>query len=189
MASNAVKGAGWSRSPWRLVVWAIPACILALPLIAMRFTSEVDWDARDFIIIGIILFIAFGTFDLAAKKTDDKAYRAGVAVAILSSFLLIWVNLAVGFLGDEGNPANLMFLGVLAVAIVGSFVARFRPAGMNKSMLAAAVTQSLVGVVGFTAGFASPGAAGIYEVVLGTGMFGALWLFSAWLFWNAADPA
>jgi len=35
-------------------------------------------------------------------------------------------------------------------------------------------------------GWASPGSEGVYEVVLGTGLFTPLWLLSAWLFRKAA---
>jgi hypothetical protein len=45
----------------------------------------------------------------------------------VAAFILIWMNLAVGIIGSEDNPANLMYGGVLAVAIVGAFMVRFRP--------------------------------------------------------------
>jgi len=105
---------------------------------------------------------------------------------VAAAFLLVWVNLAVGFLGDEGNPANLMFLGVIAIAIFGAIVARARAAGMSNAMLIAAGAQVLAGATGLATGWASPGSEGIYEVVLGTGLFTPMWLLSAWLFRKAA---
>jgi hypothetical protein len=36
-------------------MWGSAAFLLLLPAIAMRFTSQVDWDGRDFITIGIAL--------------------------------------------------------------------------------------------------------------------------------------
>jgi hypothetical protein len=48
------------------------------------------------------------------------------------------------------------------------------------------VAQVLAGAIGLAAGWASPGADGPYEVAMGTGLFGALWLFAAALFRKAA---
>jgi hypothetical protein len=107
---------------------------------------------------------------------------------VLAGFGLVWVNLAVGFLGDEGNPANLMFLAVLGVAVGGAVLSRARPAAMARTMLAAAAAQVLVAGVGYAAGWASPGGQGVFEVVMGSTLFGGLWLLAAALFgWAARD--
>ncbi|MDH3469138.1 MAG: hypothetical protein OES26_25195, partial [Gammaproteobacteria bacterium] len=98
------------------------ALILLLPLIAMRFTDEVVWDLADFAVAGVLLLGAGLTFELIARKAGSFAYRAAVAIAVAAALLLIWVNLAVGIIGNEGNPANLMYLGVLAVGIAGAVV-------------------------------------------------------------------
>jgi len=159
--------------------------LLLLPLAAMQFTQEVAWGAPDFIVLGSMLAAACLTVELAAWATGNSAYRAAVGVAVAAAFLLIWVNLAVGFLGSEDNDANLIFGGVLAVAIAGAIVARFQAAGMAKAMSAAAA-QILVGIVALAAGWASAGPDGLYEVGIGSGFFAALWLLSAWLFQRAA---
>ena len=38
--------------------------------------------------------------------TGNSAYRAAVGVAIAAAFILVWMNLAVGIIGSEDNPAN-----------------------------------------------------------------------------------
>ena len=43
------------------------------------------------------------------------------------------------------------------------------------------VAQTLAGIIGLAAGFASPGYGGVYEVVMGTSLFGGLWLLAAWI--------
>lgn len=173
-------------NPWRIAGWGGLAFLLLLPAIAMQFTSEVDWDETDFIIIGIMLGLAGLGVEGAVRSSDHVAYRAGAVVAVGSIFLLTWVNLAVGFLGDEDNPANLMFAAVVGVAIIGSIFARFRPAGMAVAMTATMGTQILAGAVGLIAGLGSPGWQGIYEAVMGTGLFSALWFLAASLFRTAA---
>ena len=129
--------------------------------------------------------------DLAAGARGDAAWSVagGVAVAAGAAILLVLVNQAVGFLGSEDNPATVVFLAVIATAIVGMLVARGRPGCMAKAMVATAIAQLVVGVGALAAGLGAPGWKGLYEVVLGTTGFGLLWLFAAWLFRRAARSA
>lgn len=169
--------------PWRIAGWSIPPLLLLVPLIA-----GLPWTAFDFVLAGAVLGSAGFAFELAVRASSGSfAYRAGAGVAVATAVLLLWANGAVGFLGDENNPSNLMFLGVIAVAVVGSVLASFRPAGTARAMLATAVAQLLAGVVGLGAGFSSPGRAGLYEAAMGTIVFAALWLVSAALFRKAAS--
>jgi hypothetical protein len=186
MAANANYGGGRILNLLRLAGWGTVAVLLLAPLIAMRFTEDVVWTGSDFAAAAIMLGSAGLAMELAVRKSDNLAYRVGAGLAIAAAFGLVWVNLAVGFLGDEGNLANLMFLGVLAVALVGSAIGRFEPGAMARAMFATAAAQVLVGVIGLTAGLASPGTDGLYEVVMGTSLFTILWLVSAFLFRRAA---
>ena len=179
-------GGRWRVSSWRIAPWVIAALILLLPLVAMQFTDEVDWDETDFIVMGAMLFGACGTYELATRMTGNAAYRAAVGVAVVAAFILIWMNLAVGIIGSEDNPANLMYGGVLAVAILGGLVVRFQPRGMARALAATALAQAAVGVIAVIAGWGSTGANWPRPVVVLTGFFAALWLASAWLFRKAA---
>ena len=184
IAAELTDGRIWN---WlRIAGWGGAAVIMLLPLVAMRVTSEVDWSFSDFVVMGALLGGCGLVLELATRKSDSLAYKLGVSMAVAASFLLVWVNGAVGFLGNEGNPANLMFLGVIAVAVIGSLLARSRPPAMARAMVAAAAAQVAAGVTGLAAGWASPGSDGIYEVVVGTSLFTGLWLASAWLFRKAA---
>ena len=57
-------------------------------------------------------------------------YRAASVVAGGAALLLLWGMGAIGIIGIEGDPGDLMYLGVLAVPISGAIVARFRADGM-----------------------------------------------------------
>jgi hypothetical protein len=166
--------------------WIIAAVLLLLPLAAMQFTDEMDWDETDFIVMGAMLFGACGTYELAARVTGNIAYRAAVGVAVVAAFVLIWMNLAVGIIGSEDNPANLMYAGVLAVALIGSLMARFRPHGMALTLATTAFAQTLAGAIALMAGWGSTGENWPQVIVVLTAFFTALWLLSAWLFWRAA---
>lgn len=175
-------GTGMGNMPWRLVGWGFLAALLALPAVAMRFTAEVQWTASDFLFMGLLLAIAGGVVEFAAWLSKDAFYRAGAVIGVLAGFLLIWVNLAVGILGGEGNPYNLLFALVLAAAMLGALITGFRAPGMAHAMTAAAAVQLLIGLAALTLPLGSPGPAGTYEAVLGIALFTPLWLLAAALF-------
>jgi hypothetical protein len=186
MAAGTTTGSGQRERFWRMAPAALAAVVLLLPLVAMQFTSEVAWDEADFAVAGAMLFAACGTYESAARVTRSVAYRIAAGIAVLTVVILAWLNLAVGIIGSEDNPANLMFGGVLAVGIVGAFIARMQPHGMARALAATALAQATVGVVALIAGFGPVGANGPWPLVVLTGVFAALWLASAWLFRKAA---
>lgn len=179
MAGNTENAGGQRRNRWRVALWSSAALLLLLPLLAMQFTGEVNWTAFDFLVFGTMLAIACGSYELAARTTANTAYRAAVGVAVIAAFFLVWSNLAVGLIGTERNPANLMYGGVLAVGIIGAITARFRARGMARALIAMALAQALVAAVVLVAGWG-------YEALVLTGIFGMPWLLSAWLFRKAA---
>ena len=73
--------------------------------------------------------------------------------------------------------------GVLAVAVIGALLARFRPDGLARALVATALAQLLVGAVALIAG---PGPAPPWDALVLCGFFAALWLLSAGLFRRAA---
>jgi MFS family permease len=173
---------GW----WRWLGWGGAAALLITPLVAMQFTSEVNWTAGDFMFAGF-MFAAVGiVMELTVRASRSIAYRAGVGFALASAFFLIWVNLAVGIIGDEDNPANLMFFGVVLIGIIGSIAARFRPRGMAVAMSLAAAAQLLVDVTGFALGLADPPPPLPAQAML-IAMFAAPMMISAALFRKAAE--
>ena len=169
-------GRGWSL--WRVAGWSIPVLLLMLPAVAMQFTSEVDWSVSDFIFAAVMFGIVGMAFELIVRASDSLAYRFGAGLAVVAAFLTIWVNGAVGMIGSEDNPYNLVFGGVLLIALIGSVLARFRAAGMARAMAVAAIAQVAAGAAGLTV---DPRGA-----VFSIG-FGGLWLLSAALFWNSAQ--
>jgi hypothetical protein len=84
--------------------------------------------------MGALTFGIGLTYVLATGRAPTIAHRAAFGVALATAFLLIWVNLAVGIIGEPGNNANLMYLGVLAVGTVGTVLARFRAHGMVRAV-------------------------------------------------------
>lgn len=172
---------GWRRHGWRIAGWGSLAALLALPAVAMLFTDEVQWDETDFLVMGIMLGSVGVGGELAARMSRNLAYRLGFALALVAGFLLLWLNLAVGLIGDEDNPANAMYGVVLMIAFFGSFVAMFRPAGMGWTMVAAGAAQMLVPLVAEYRGMGGDG-----KVLFLTIFFAGMWLTSSVLFRHAA---
>ncbi len=105
-------------------------------------------------------------------------YRVAAGVALAAAFLTVWVNGAVGMIGSEQNPYNLLFGGVLALALAGAIVARFEARGMVRAMVVAAAAQAAVGGFGLSAD--------LLGGMLSMG-FSGLWLLAAALFRKAAS--
>ena len=155
-------------------MWVVAAGALAVPWIAMRFTTEVAWTLSDFVVFGAMLLFVCGGFELAARLSGNRAYRLAMGIALLGTFFLVWINLAVGIIGNESNPLNLVFFAVPVVGLVGALIARFEPLGMARSLLATACAQALAV---FVAALASSGIAVVLSV-----FYVLLWLTSAQLF-------
>lgn len=113
------------------------------------------------------------------------AYRCAAAVALGSAAILVWLSLGVGIIGQDGDPANLMYFGVLAVGFAGAIVARLRPGGMRHALLATALAQAVVAAIALAAGLGRPWS-GPVEIIVLNGFFIALFAASAWLFQVAA---
>ena len=114
-------------------------------------------------------------------------YRIAAAVALVTGFLEVWMNLAVGIVGSTDNPQNQGFFGVVVAAAACAFVACLRPEGMARAMVAVAGIQALLGLMVATAPITASvepmGATGVLRL---TGLFVTLWLVSAALFhWSA----
>lgn len=166
----------WRRLRW--VVWGGAALLLLLPLVAMRFTEDVKWTPVDFATMGAMLGLVCGAYELAVRVARNNAYVVAAGVAAAAAFLMAWINLAVGIIGNEDNPANRMFFGVLAVGFIASLFTRLKPLGMARAMEAMALAQAVACVVTLLIGEG-------YIFVL-TGFFVAMWLLSAQLFRKAA---
>lgn len=179
------------RNPLRPILWAGSAGLLLLPAVAMYLEVDgVDWGAGDFIVVGLMLATACGLYELGARLGDSTAYRAGFGVAVLTGFLTVWVNLAVGMFGSETHPVNLVFGGVLLVAATGAVLARFSAAGMARAMTIAAGAQLVAVGIGVAARIVTgpeepAGPTLAREAVLGA-CFALPWLASALLFRRAA---
>ena len=176
--------------PTRAVIrWVlITAALLAIPLLAMvlklgvpdpgQGTGGVNWGPMDFAVIGVLVLGSGLLYEYASARAGNVAHRAAVGIAVAAGLFLIWVNLAVGMIGDEGNAANLMYVLVLAVALIGASIARFEPREASLAMFATAIAQVVVAMIALIAGLG--------PTLLADAFFVAAWVASGLLFRQAA---
>jgi hypothetical protein len=150
---------------WRILGWGGAVALLITPLIAMQFTSEVQWDETDFLFAAVIFSIVGGLAELTVRLTANWISRLGAFFAIMAGFMLIWSNLAVGMIGNEDNPVNLLFGAVLAVAILGACLSRIRASILPTAMLLAGAIQLSIGL--FAGIWGSDFRGGVFTIVLG----------------------
>src|ERR1044072_382958 len=76
------------------------AAILSLPLIAMQLHADgVDWNLRDFIIMGVLLFGTGLACEAVLRKVKTTGKRLLFVGLILIALFLVWAELAVGIFG------------------------------------------------------------------------------------------
>jgi hypothetical protein len=177
-------GAALHRSLIRVTL--VVAVILSLPLAATLFTDGAAWSPTDFVIAAVLLGGTGLALELLVRKARDHTYRAAVGLALGAALLLVWIDLAVGVIGEPGEPANALYLVVLAVGIASTAAARLRPEPMARALVATALAQAAVAVIALLAGKADVPGSSVAELVLLNGLFVALFLGSACLFRLAA---
>lgn len=82
---------------------AIVGVILIIPLIAMRFTSEVRWKLQDFIIFGALLLVLATMIQLMRSNIKSYNFRVILIASTLLFFLYIYAELAVGIFTNLGS--------------------------------------------------------------------------------------
>ena len=115
----------------------------------------------------------------------NTAYLSAIAVALMAALILIWLSLGVGILGQDGDPANIMYFGVVAVGVIGATITRLKPLGMARTMFAMALAQTLVAAIALIARLGLPWS-GPVEIVALNSFFVAMFAGSGWLFQRAA---
>jgi hypothetical protein len=159
--------------------------ILVIPLIAMQFSKEWHWTLFDFLFTGMLLFGSGLTFILAARKARNVTYRIAVGIAVAAALLLVWINAAVGIIGDDEH-FNSLYFGVLALGMLGAFLTRFEARRLSTVLfimaLALLVIPSIALIVAPGVMMQPPGIVGVFGL---NAIFAFLFSGSALLFRQA----
>lgn len=87
--------AGGRGAPIRLLAWGAAAALFLLPLVAMQFTSDVNWTTLDFLFWGGLIGVTGALIEVAVKVLHTPLYRLMAVGAILAFALLVWADAAV----------------------------------------------------------------------------------------------
>jgi len=82
------------------IILASVGMLLLIPLVAMQFSSEVDWNVFDFIVAAILLGALGVGIELALRVIKHPKIRLLWIAVIVLVFLLFWIELAVGVFGS-----------------------------------------------------------------------------------------
>lgn len=78
------------------IIFYTTILLLFIPLIAMQFTEEVNWTLADFLIAALLLISTGLTINYILKKIKKPIFRIVLLMILLATFILIWLELAVG---------------------------------------------------------------------------------------------
>jgi hypothetical protein len=168
-----------------LPVVLVSTCILTIPAAAMLFRVEGwAWSVADFIVFWTLIAGVILTYQLVTRKAVSGAYRVAAGLALTAGLLLIWVNGALGLIGSEDNPANVLYGGVLLVGLIGAVTVRLEPPGMAWTLYVMAFAQLLAPLVALMVwpGDFSPGVMPVFGL---NGFFVLMFAVSALLFRSA----
>jgi len=169
-----------------LAVALATGLLLMVPLIAMQFTAEVSWRPADFLAMGALVFTTGLALVFLIRKGPNTLYRIATSLALCTTFLMIWANLAVGLIGSGPNAANLMYAGVVPLVIAGSVLSRFKARGMECTMYAASGALAGLAIIAFLAGAHRYPGSSVAEIFGVSGFFAGLYLIAGLLFRYAA---
>ncbi len=170
------------------IILLVPSILILLPLAGSLTVEGWNWTWHDFLMAWVVFAVttAFLRF-LVTRPVANLPYKAGAAIAVVTGFLITWVNLAVQIIGED-NPGNGLYLLTILGGFLGVAVSRCRPAGLAWvafAMAAALLLIPVVAVLAWPADF-SPGYPRVQAL---SAAFAALFTASGLLFRRAAGQA
>src|SRR4051812_25756686 len=121
----------------RLSIWVLGIAILLLiPLVLTIHDGAIEgvgwnWKLGDFIFAFVVLFGSALTYELVAQKLKSTIYRGAVGLAVITGLLLIWINAAVGIIGEgDLDSPNVWYFFMLFLGFVSALIVRFEPRRM-----------------------------------------------------------
>ena len=133
------------------------------------------------ILIGIIIAVVL-------TWKNKSGIRSALGLALFTSFLIVWMNAAVGIIGSEENRINIIYYGLVIFSIIWVMFENYSVLGFARSMFASMIVAVLLGVsVMIIAGINGVSFIGLIQIAALNGMFATLYGISALLFRRSAQ--
>ncbi|WP_114792913.1 hypothetical protein U0035_03270 [Niabella yanshanensis] len=171
-----------------MTIALVTVTILMIPFVAMQFTSEVNWSVADFLIMGALISGTGLTYVLINRFAPNWVYRIAIIVALGTTFLMIWANMAVGLIGSGPNAGNIMYAAIVLVVVIGILFSRLRSSGMERTMYAMVSSLIILTGIALLSGMNHYPGSSSSEIVSVGAFFAALFLLSGLLFHAAKNP-
>ena len=101
------------------------AVLLLIPFTISLFQNEMLWTGSDYVFAWVVFSVAGLGFTFLASRANGIEYRLAVGLAVLASFLLVWITAAVGIIGD--SDVNILYGLVLMTLFLGVGASRLQP--------------------------------------------------------------
>ena len=137
-----------------------------------------NWTLLDYLVASVLLASTGAGYWVATRTARSIWHHFGVIIAVCGGLLMMWVQLAVGLIGDGSHPANTMLLLVLPLGAAGALLSRFRAEGLRSCMVVVAGIQVMTGAVLLTL----LGPDQFSDIMLVTALFAGAWTTSAGFF-------
>lgn len=82
-----------------IIILAVIVMLLCIPLIAMQFSSNLNWTVSDFMIAGTLLLGSGLLSEFIMRKVKLIKNRIVIGVAFFLILFLVWIELSVGLFG------------------------------------------------------------------------------------------
>lgn len=121
-----------------------------------------------------------------------RLFRSAIVLTVLTTLFMLLVAGGVGILGRDGDPANAMYLGIVALLLSGGVISRLNPTGMAVTLAATLPLFLIIVMAAFAMGMQYAPHNSVFEILMVNVFFAGLYLLSGTLFFlsslNRAHP-
>jgi len=125
--------------------------LLLVPLYGNSYIDGWNWGVFDFVFAFVAIYGALAFFEfLRRKSAGNSSYSFGTGLGIATSFLLVWINAAVGIIGNGDNGTNLIYLIVLFYGLAATILVNFKATALSRVAFTVAAAVFAVPLVSLT---------------------------------------